>query len=477
MSQLKSCLILCLLCLQTSLFAQLQNFEIKKKEVSNPQLDSLWKCYCLLNIEEVKQNYFQNAHSQKTLDEYIKEDSIKFFKKAFKGKTQEQYIQESLEDIKRFKGKIQYLIALKQVKKGTFPLPKYNSSAAKARYERMISSNEEDLERSIEDILDDSVSMKKTFKAEMDKLKEIPNDRWVYIFDTIQLGGNNPTLYPGEYITNANPDKTNFNDMYYGLLMDHNGTFYHAKNGTIILSMPVFRYDFWFRRLNGGTKIIIPSYQKIKNLVTDEYVSLDSLTEADLIIARENKNGVESINEYAKVSEDMIFKINSGIMYDWIDVSGSFDKVRPNASLLSDSTLYAVASQLMMQWRHFKEEGSSGSKDLIYKLITKEDYDRIKQLEKDFPQIEAEHKEAVDKGFKEWVSVSTKAYAAAYTALMGKDPQIGLSVKELKNYVILSKVPQGTTTYYKIKHLLNEKIYEITVDSKGVITAYNLIVY
>ena len=60
---------------------------------------------------------------------------------------------------------------------------------------------------------------------------------------------------------------------------------------------------------------------------------------------------------------------------------------------------------------------------------------------------------------------------------MGKDPQIGLSVKELKNYVILSEVPQGTTTYYKIKHLLNEKIYEITVDSKGVITAYNLIVY
>ena len=125
MSLLKSCLVLCLLCLQTSLFAQLQNFEIKKKEVSNPQLDSLWKCYCLLNIEEVKQNYSQNAHSQKTLDEYIKEDSIKFFKKAFKGKTQEQYIQESLEDIKRFKGRIQYLIALKQVKKGTFPLPKH----------------------------------------------------------------------------------------------------------------------------------------------------------------------------------------------------------------------------------------------------------------------------------------------------------------------------------------------------------------
>ncbi len=73
---------------------------------------------------------------------------------------------------------------------------------------------------------------------------------------------------------------------------------------------------------------------------------------------------------------------------------------------------------------------------------------------KDFPQIEAEHKEAVDKGFKEWVSVSTKAYAAAYTALMGKEPQIGLSVKELKNYVILSEVPQGKTTYYKIKHLL-----------------------
>ena len=34
---------------------------------------------------------------------------------------------------------------------------------------------------------------------------------------------------------------------------------------------------------------------------------------------------------------------------------------------------------------------------------------------------------------------------------MGKDPQIGLSVKELKNYVIRSEVPQGTTTYYKNK--------------------------
>ena len=169
------------------------------------------------------------------------------------------------------------------------------------------------------------------------------------------------------------------------LLMNHDEDFYLAKQDTRILTMPVKDYDFWFRRLKGGTKIIIPSYKQIKNLVTDEYVSLDSLTEADLIIARENKNGVESINEYAKVSEDMIFKINSGIMYDWIDVSGSLDKVRPNASLLSDSTLYAVASQLMMQWRHFKEEGSSGSKDLIYKLITKEDYDRIKQLEKGFP--------------------------------------------------------------------------------------------
>lgn len=53
--------------------------------------------------------------------------------------------------------------------------------------------------------------------------------------------------------------------------------------------MPVSKYDFWFRRLNGGTKIIIPNYQKIKNLVTDEYVSLAPFTEADLIIAREMK--------------------------------------------------------------------------------------------------------------------------------------------------------------------------------------------
>lgn len=51
-------------------------------------------------------------------------------------------------------------------------MPKYNSSAAKAKYERMHSYEEDKLKRSIEDILDDSINMKKTFKVEMDKLKE-----------------------------------------------------------------------------------------------------------------------------------------------------------------------------------------------------------------------------------------------------------------------------------------------------------------
>lgn len=35
---------------QAPIFAQLKNFEIKKKVINNPQLDSLWKCYCLLNL-------------------------------------------------------------------------------------------------------------------------------------------------------------------------------------------------------------------------------------------------------------------------------------------------------------------------------------------------------------------------------------------------------------------------------------------
>lgn len=93
----------------------------------------------------------------------------------------------------------------------------------------MHSYEEDKLKRSIEDILDDSINMKKTFKVEMDKLKEKPNKDWVYIFDTLQLGGNNPILYPGEYVTNTSTYSTYFGDMYYGLLMDHNGTFYHAK--------------------------------------------------------------------------------------------------------------------------------------------------------------------------------------------------------------------------------------------------------
>lgn len=463
-----------LLC-QVSVFAQLQNFEIKKKEVSNPQLDSLWKCYCLINIELAKQNYTQNVQSNKTLDEYIKEDSINFFKKAFKGKTKEEYIEESLEDIKRFKGNIEYLVALRKVKKGTFPMPKYNSSAAKAKYERMHSYEEDKLKRSIEDILDDSINMKKTFKVEMDKLKEKPNKDWVYIFDTLQLGGNNPILYPGEYVTNTSTYSTYFGDMYYGLLMDHNGTFYHAKKGTSILSMPVSKYDFWFRRLNGGTKIIIPNYQKIKNLVTDEYVSLAPFTEADLIIAREMKNGSECINQYAKVSDDLIFNLPG---YNFIDVRGSLDKVKPNASLLSDSTLYEVAKDLMTEWRFFKEEGSINEKvEQISRFITKEDYEQIKKLEKDFPQIESEHKKAVDKGFMDWMSNSLKSYAEAYKALMGVNPQIGISVKELKNYAVLSEIPNGASTYYKIKHIFNKSIYEIIVDNKGIITAYNLVTY
>lgn len=463
MSQLKSCLILCLLCLQTSLFAQLQNFEIKKKEVSNPKLDSLCKCYMMFSADTQRQARTGEIYTrtEESLEEIIKKDSVRYYMHLLRGRTPEKYAMDYAKEVERTKGFKAAKQIWKQIRNKEFKLPEFVPDTAK--YAKEIASER----AGWESIYRDS---RKLLKENMEELRRLPYNQWVYVFDTLQLGGNNPTLYPGEYVSISR-----YNDI--RLLMNHDEDFYLAKQDTRILTMPVKDYDFWFRRLKGGTKIIIPSYKQIKNLVTDEYVSLDSLTEADLIIARENKNGVESINEYAKVSEDMIFKINSGIMYDWIDVSGSLDKVRPNASLLSDSTLYAVASQLMMQWRHFKEEGSSGSKDLIYKLITKEDYDRIKQLEKDFPQIEAEHKEAVDKGFKEWVSVSTKAYAAAYTALMGKDPQIGLSVKELKNYVILSKVPQGTTTYYKIKHLLNEKIYEITVDSKGVITAYNLIVY
>lgn len=469
---------------QVPIFAQLKNFEIKKKVINNPQLDSLWKCYCLLNIEALKQDYSQGVHSQKTLEEYIKEDSIKFYQWSFRGKTREQYEKDCLEDIKKSKGtlSIEYARASRQIKKGTFPIPKYDSSKARKEYARVVSSEKDDLKREIDNILRDSTNTKNIFKREMEKLRNIPNKEWVYIFDTIQLGGNNPILYPGEYVTNANPDKTYFDDTnYYGLLMDHNGTFYHAKGGTRILSMPAYQYDFWFRRLKGGTKIIIPNYQKIKNLVTDEYVSLNSVTEADLIIAREKKNSIEKIYQYAKVSDDLIFAINGSLSHesDFIDVSGELAKVRPNASLLSDSTLYAIAKDLMMKWRHFKEEGvrDKDGVEQIYRIITKEDYNKMIKLEKDFPQIKAEHQKAVDKGLLDWLSYSSKAYTETYTELMGVDPQVGLSIKELKNYVVLSKIPKETSTYYKIKHILNKNIYEIIVDSKGIITAYNLVTY
>lgn len=464
---------------QVPIFAQLQNFEIKKKVINNPQLDSLWKCYCLLNIEALKQDYSQGVHSQKTLEEYIKEDSIKFYQWAFRGKTREQYEKDCLEDIKKSKGtiSIEYARASRQIKKGTFPIPKYDSSKARKEYARVVSSEKDDLERGINNVLGDSISMRDFFKREMDNLKSIPNKEWVYIFDTIQLGGNNPILYPGEYISNANPQKTNFTRTPYGLLMDHNGTFYYVKQGTNILSLSVSEYDFWFRRLKGGTRIVIPSYQKIKNMVTDEYVSLNSLTEAELIITREKKDGIERINQYAKVSDDMIFKVSGGP--NLVDVSGELAKVRPNASLLSDSTLYAIAKDLMMKWRHFKEEGvrDKDGVEQIYRIITKEDYNKMIKLEKDFPQIKAAHQKAVDKGLLDWLSYSSKAYIETYTELMGVDPQVGLSIKELKNYVVLSKIPKETSTYYKIKHILNKNIYEIIVDSKGIITAYNLVTY
>ena len=61
---------------------------------------------------------------------------------------------------------------------------------------------------------------------------------------------------------------------------------------------------------------------------------------------------------------------------------------------------------------------------MIYKLITKEDYDRIKQLEKDFPQIEAEHKEAVEKG-----SEKIKAYVISKDSVK----EIELMISELTN--------------------------------------------
>lgn len=55
----------------------------------------------------------------------------------------------------------------------------------------------------------------------------------------------------------------------------------------------------------------------------------------------------------------MIFNLPG---YNFIDVRGSLDKVKPNASLLSDSTLYEVAKDLMTEWRFFKEEGSINEK-------------------------------------------------------------------------------------------------------------------